>query len=203
MTQPRNPDYLYKYCSAERALQVLRDNQLYLCPPDKFNALYEGSIARLTHYSPEAGLDLAAKIAWIRHGLPVEDARLLLKERMPEEEVKKTFVDIASWLKGPAEKLRLNSGVTCFSTRRDDQHMWGTYGVNHFGACIEFCNRSGASEIIRRAQPVLYKDGSLADKLPELLKDDLSLDMYRLALWCFFVKSTDWRDGSELRVGRD
>lgn len=119
---------------------------------------------------------------------------------MPESEIKRTFTDVATWLREPAEKLRINSGVACFSIRRDDQHMWGTYGVNHSGACIEFYDRTEASEIHRRAQPVLNKDGSLATKLPELIQDNLSVDLHRLALWCYFVKSTDWRDEREWRV---
>jgi len=78
--------------------------------------------------------------------------------------------------------------------------MWGSYGANHSGVCIEFCNRSGVSEIFRRAQPVLYSAGSLAERLPDLIQQDLSLDLPRLALWIFFVKSTDWRDEHEWRV---
>lgn len=197
---PPNPDYLYRYCSAERAIQGLRDNSLYLCPPADFNDLYEGTVARLTQYDRTAGLALVAKIASIRHSLSLDVARAVLEESMPEPEIKRTFDDVAAWLREPAEKLRLNSGVTCFSLRRDDQHMWGTYGVNHTGVCIEFCNRSGRSEVLIRAQPVLYKNGSLADKLPDLLDDDLSLNIHRLALWCYFVKSTDWRDEREWRV---
>lgn len=197
---PRNPEYLYRYCSADRAIQVLHDNTLYLCPPADFNDLYEGTVARLTQYDFKAGLALVSKIASIRHGLTIESAQKMLKERMPEPEVRKTFEEVSAWLREPAEKLRLHSGVTCFSIRRDDQHMWGTYGVNHSGACIEFCNRSGNSEILKRAQPVLYKDGSLADRLTELLDDDLSLNIHRLALWAYFVKSTDWRDEREWRV---
>ena len=197
---PPNHEYLYRYCSVERAIQVLRDRQLYLCPPADFNDLYEGTIARLTHYSSDAGLNLVAKIASLRHSIPLDEARQMLKARMPESEIKRTFEDTAKWLIGPAEKLRTCSGVTCFSIRRDDQHMWGTYGVNHSGVCIEFSNRSGKSEIFQRAQPVLYKDGSLAEKLPELFDDDMSLNLHRLALWCYFVKSTDWRDEREWRV---
>lgn len=197
---PRDPEYLYRYCSAERAVQVLRDNSLYLCPPADFNDLYEGTVARLTQYDSGAGLALVSRIAAARHGLALESAQEMLRERMPEPEIRKTFVEISAWLREPAEKLRMHSGVTCFSVRRDDQHMWGTYGVNHSGTCIEFCNRSGESEIMKRAQPVLYKDGSLADKLPELLDDDLTLNIHRLALWCYFVKSTDWRDEREWRV---
>lgn len=197
---PPSPEYLYRYCSVDRALQVLSDRRLYLCPPADFNDLYEGTMARLTQYSPDAGLDLVARIASLRHSISLEQAREMLKARMPESEIKRTFTDTAKWLQEPAEKLRLNSGITCFSVRRDDQHMWGTYGMNHTGVCIEFSNRSGKSEILRRAQPVLYKDGSLAEKLPEMFKEDMSLDIHRLALWCYFVKSTDWRDEREWRV---
>jgi hypothetical protein len=195
-----SPEYFYRYCSAERALQVLHDNNLYLCPPADFNDLFEGTVARLTQYDPEAGLALVARIASVRHQLSLDDARAMLIERMPEAEIRRTFADVASWLREPAERLRMNSGVTCFSTRRDDQHMWGTYGVNHSGVCMEFCNRSGKSEIHRRAQPVLYRNGSLAENLPELLDNDLNLNVHRLALWCYFVKSTDWRDEHEWRV---
>jgi hypothetical protein len=197
---PPNPDYLYRYCSAERAIQVLRDKKLYLCPPKDLNDLYEGTVARLTQYDRKAGLELVAKIASVKHGMSLEAAREMLEEGMPEPEIKRTWEDVATWLVEPAEKLRLNSGVTCFSVRRDDQHMWGTYGVNHTGVCIEFCNRSGESEIHKRAQPILYMDGSLAEKLPDLIDDDLSLNTHRLALWCYFVKGTDWRDEREWRV---
>jgi hypothetical protein len=63
---------------------VLRDKQLDLCPPSNFNDVFEGSMARLTHYTPEAGLDLVAKIASVRHGDPLEKARSILERNMPE-----------------------------------------------------------------------------------------------------------------------
>lgn len=196
----KQPNYLYRYCSGERALQILGERRLYLCPPTDFNDLYEGTLARLTQYDRGAALDLVAKIAAIRQDSSPEVERAILEVQMPELELRKTFDDISRWLLDAAEKMRQFSGLTCFSVRPDDQRMWGTYGVNHSGACIEFSDRTGKSEIHRRAQPVLYRNGSLAEKLQEMIQEDLTLDLHRLALWCYFVKSEDWREEREWRV---
>jgi hypothetical protein len=118
---PANPEYLYRYCSAKRAVQMFRENRLFLCPPADFNDLYEGSIARLAQYNPDAGLQLIAKIASIRNSISIDETRTMLKDRMPETETKRAFNDTAAWLREPAEKLRTCSAVTCFSLRRDEQ----------------------------------------------------------------------------------
>jgi hypothetical protein len=194
------PTHLYRYCSAERAIQILAERRLFLSPPKNFNDLYEGTISRLTQYSREAACELFAKIVATRSSITLDAARATIRERDSEQMIQHTFDDICRWLEKPAELLRENSGLTCFSLRRDDQHMWGTYSVNHTGACIEFCDRSGQSEPLRRAQPVLYRDGSLSEHLPDLIAPDLSLNIHRLALWTYFVKSTDWRDEHEWRV---
>jgi len=198
--RPHDPSYLYRYCSAERAVQVLGEKRLFLSPPKDFNDIYEGTIARLVQYEKDAARELFVKFVALRGSLPLDAVRAKVRDREPDEQIRANFADVSTWLEGPAEKLRQHSGLTCFSLRRDDQHMWGTYGANQTGACIEFCNRSGTSEILRRAQPVLYRDGSLAKILPDLIQDDLSLDLHRLALWTYFVKSTDWRDEHEWRV---
>ena len=83
--------------------------------------IYTMSIARLDQYNPDAGLQLVAKIASIRDSISIDEARTMLKDRMPEAETKRAFNDIAAWLREPAEKLRSCSAVTCLSLRRDEQ----------------------------------------------------------------------------------
>lgn len=200
MTHP-SPEYLYRYCSAQRAIQVLSESRLFLCPPKDLNDLYEGSLGRLTHYDAKAARALQARIVSIHRRVSIETAFQLVDDYMPETAIRDTFGDITKWLITAAEQMREHSGITCFALRRDDQRMWATYGDNHSGVCLEFTGGSdGTSEIHKRAQPILYMSGALNEKLPELIQNDQTLDLHRLALWCYFVKSEDWREEREWRV---
>lgn len=196
----QNPRYLYRYCSAQRAIQILSESRLFLCPPKELNDLYEGSLGRLTHYDLMAAKALQARIVSIHKHVSMETAFKLVDTYMPEDAIKETFHNITDWLITAADQMREHSGVTCFSVCRDDQRMWATYGDNHSGVCIEFIDDTGTSEIHRRAQPILYMNGALNEKLPELILDDQTLDIHRLALLCYFVKSEDWRDEREWRI---
>lgn len=196
----KQPEYLYRYCSAERALQVLANRALFLCPPVKLNDLFEGSAARLTSYDLHAARELTAKIVSIRRQVGLEEAREITESKFPEHAIQDNFTDIAKLVKEIASEMRNNSGLTCFSEVNSDQRMWATYGCDHTGVCIEFTNRTGRSEIHRRAQPILYTDKTLSEHMPSLIKDDLTIDVYRLALWCFFVKSMEWAGEREWRV---
>jgi len=171
-----------------------------MCPPSQLNDLYEGTVGRLKQFDLGTATEVVSIIASIRRGLTTDQARDAIKANMPESEIHTTFDEIIDWIRETAEKLRCHSGITCFSQIRGDQRMWATYGDNHSGVCIEFANRTGASEIHKRAQPVLYSSEALSHVMPQLIRDDLTLDIYRLALWCYFVKSEDWRDEHEWRV---
>ena len=78
------PDYLYKYCSLERGLQILKDCELFLCPPQNLNDLFELSVMPHVEYNEERAKFLE-HVRWIVNGLDEEGAmELALKSDKAE-----------------------------------------------------------------------------------------------------------------------
>src|SRR5262245_28442935 len=55
------PKYLYRYCSADRAIQILRDKTLYLCPPEKLNDVFEGAVGSAVRYDAALARELEVR----------------------------------------------------------------------------------------------------------------------------------------------
>src|SRR5258708_28809783 len=55
------PRFLYKYCSAARAVQILRDRFVYLAPVDKLNDVFEASVGSLLTLTTSAANKLVLK----------------------------------------------------------------------------------------------------------------------------------------------
>lgn len=192
------PTCVYKYCSAQRALQVLSDSYLYLCPPEELNDLYEFTISRLPSYTHEAGKFLEY-VRWRSQGVCDNDARAVV-DKMADSEIQENYEYFEANLRELNSKLRVHSGVTCFSAKFMDQRMWGTYGDIHRGVCIQFSNVEEDSKVHKHILPVTYTGGVSDDLLPRLLKQDGSVNVETLAREMYLTKTLDWRDEEEWRI---
>jgi hypothetical protein len=92
-----------------------------------------------------------------------------------------------------------HSGVTCFSSKRNDQRLWATYGQNHSGAVIEFTTDRQVSRFSSHLSPVAYTDTKLPLCPSEFFTNSLEIDQWLLSV-CFCIKHLDWRDEHEWRL---
>jgi len=196
----QKPTYIYKYCSVARGIQVLSECALYLCPPDRLNDLAEFTISRLGlgSYDPERA-KFVEYVRWRAAGAAHEDAKAMVDRASPEE-CRSNYEYFEAGLRDLNARLRANSGITCFSARFMDQRMWGTYGDNHGGVCIQFTNAEGLSVVHRHLLPVAYNDTIDPEILIHLLKPDGAVDVEVLARELYLTKTTDWRDEEEWRI---
>jgi|SRR5579871_278404 len=192
------PRYLYKYCSADRALQVLSENTLYLCPPEQLNDLCEFTISRLGSYD-RVRAKFLEYVRWRAHGLSKDEANARV-EKMPEDELRKNYEYFETKLRELNSDARLHSGVTCFSARFMDQRMWSQYGDNHAGVIIQFSNADDASKVHTHALPVRYSNDTGDEILARLMRPNGAIDVEVLASELYLTKTKDWRDEEEWRI---
>lgn len=124
MNEPK-PKYLYKFCSAERAIQVIRDRYLYLCPPVDLNDMHEGTIQYLLRYSEAAAFALMSRRVEVQCGYNKTEAAEVIKDCIKNDEIDEYFFWFAERLKSINLQMRQHSGITCFTERLNDQRMWG------------------------------------------------------------------------------
>lgn len=121
-------DILYKYRSmasrtgAERAMDILVNNQLYAAAPETFDDLFECR-STMNFDAPKE-----AKIAGAQRQYPGLDATELLNK----------CAELESKDHSPIlDRFRAGMGAICLFTRPDDLLMWAYYGGGHNGICIE------------------------------------------------------------------
>lgn len=195
MTKPK---YIYKYCSAERAIQVLSECSLYLCPPEKQNDLCEFNLSRFGKYDPERAKFLEC-LRWKANGADSELANSQANSAS-EAELRYQYEYFERGLHNLNSQARVHSGITSFSATFLDQRMFATYGDNHAGVCIQFSNVEGRSHVHKHLLPVTYTDEIADDLIIKLIKPNGSIDVEVLAREMYLVKSTDWRDECEWRI---
>lgn len=197
---PDKPLYLYKFCSAERAMQVLSDLYLYLSSPVELNDMHEGSIKSILHHTADHAFSLQVRFVQIETGYEIDEARDFVRVEFTQRQLDDAYLKVCDTIRNLNAKMRQHSGVTCFTARGDDQRMWGTYGDNHRGVCMQFHNSDPASLISSSCLPVIYGDQQHEGNLSSLLSGDGTLNIHTLASLCYLRKSRDWRDEREWRI---
>ena len=162
--------------------------------------MHEGSIASLLHHTPKRAFDLQVRLVQIESGYGFDEARDFVRNAFTQNQLDDTYFEVDHTIMRLNSKMRQYSGVTCFTTKGDDQRMWGTYGDNHAGVCIQFHNGHPASLIASSCLPVIYGDLPHEGTLSSLLSDDGTLNTNALASLCYLHKSNDWRDEREWRI---
>lgn len=196
---PGKPQYLYRYCNADRALQILRDNYMYLAPPSAMNDLIEGTPARVCKYSKEQARELDIR-RYMTEGLSRRSAAELIDAKVSVAEQRENFEYFANELVKIAVAMREHSGLISLSEAFNHQKMWGTYGDNHSGACIQFWRDSGQSRVHKHALPVEYSHKDLTGELISRLEEDGSVSSTLLGQLLYLRKTPEWQDEHEWRI---
>src|SRR5829696_799993 len=194
------PPYLYKYCSAARAAQIIRDLTFYFAPVSKLNDLYEFRVRSLYRETQESRRRVFAK-QLVNQGWFDTTEEAIESIDTPEliASADSAYSYFLETLNGQLAAIMQHSGVTCFSAHRNNQRMWGTYGDAHAGAVIEFTTSSEASSFADHLMPVLYA-ADKPDLCPsEFLTADLKLDQWLCGALCC-IKHYHWRDEAEWRL---
>jgi Protein of unknown function (DUF2971) len=196
----KKPPFLYKYCSLERAVQILKDQYVYLCAPEDLNDLFEGSVGRIPEYTPEIGFELEWRRIRAYTGWTNEESKSFVREQNDEAEMLSGFNYSVDQLKILNSLVRKHSGITCFSEHRMDQRMWGTYGDNHRGVCIEFVNHGPSSLIGKHALPVVYEGKQDTEVVSDVMSDDGTLNIGLFGFHFYLKKSIAWESEREWRI---
>jgi len=195
----KKPEYVYKYCSASRAVQILRDNTFYFAPASQLNDLYEFRAKSLLTVDEKSKFRLYAKRLVAAGMFGTFDKAFDIAGDLGPEIVDETWNDTLPQIHSALRNAMQHSGVTCFSSSRNDQRMWGTYGDNHQGAALEFSADPMHSRYAKHLMPVLYIDVKPFICPSELLTDKFSIDQWLLG--CLFcMKHCHWRDEREWRL---
>jgi hypothetical protein len=192
------PDFVYKYSSADRVANILRDLTFYFGAAAPQNDLFEFRVQSLLAQTPgTAQRVFASYLLATGEAGDVEDA-LNIARTIDQETVQAISDDVIENLNRQLSLIREHSGVTCFSSRRNDQRMWAAYGDNHAGAAIEFTTNPDRSRFASHLSRVLYVNKKLPI-CPSMLFTEGRLNE-RLASMLLCVKHTDWRDEEEWRL---
>jgi hypothetical protein len=199
MARPVLPNYLYKYCSAVRATQILRDLSLYLATSTQLNDLFEFRFRSLLTETPEGKIIASAK-RFLLEGIEKDiESATELARGMNVTFHEDSYNSIVSHVTGLADAVRKYSGVTCFSAEVNNQRMWATYGDNHSGAVIEFSTAPESCPFRDRLAPVIYRSTTIPWGPEDLLDDTCKADLSKLQFLMQF-KHVDWRDENEWRI---
>jgi hypothetical protein len=194
------PEYVYKYHSASRVAQIVRDLTFYFAPVSQLNDLYEFRARSLYTETPDSKYRAYAKrLVHERWFDSVEEAVEGIKSCDLESQVAEAYTFFIQQLNATLARIMQHSGVTCFSQYRNNQRMWGTYGANHTGAVIEFSTSSDKSMFASHLMPVLYFEKRFELCPSEFLTDSLTLDQRLCGALCC-IKHWHWRDEGEWRL---
>ncbi len=193
------PKHLYKYTSASRAVQIIRDLTFYYAPVKQLNDLFDFRVKSLFTETPDSKYQVYAKRLLVDGWFSDEDDAIAAAKTMGKDEVESTYEYFLAKLMPELEKIMNHSGVTCFSSERNNQRMWGTYGDNHTGICIEYDASNDSSNISNYLMPVHYTSHKIPFCPSEIMNDKLSIDL-RLINVFLCIKHNDWKEEREWRL---
>ncbi|MER9255367.1 DUF2971 domain-containing protein [Mesorhizobium sp. M0598] len=193
------PPFVYKYCSAKRAIQIVGDLTIFLAPAAGQNDLYEFRARSLYRDTDESRYRVFAKTLVAEGWYATFDEALAASKELDAIDTDARYQAFLEALHRSLDRIMAHSGVTCFSSERNNQRMWGTYGDNHSGAVIEFSTSPLDSRLGGHFGPVIYTTSKL-DLCPSaFLLEDMRLNE-QLMSSMLYVKHADWQDEKEWRL---
>jgi hypothetical protein len=192
------PKFLYKYCSAPRAAQILSDLTFYYTPARALNDLYDLG----AHAYRE---DAESKYRVFANRLIALGCHSDFTEAFAEAKstslssVEETYSFFVEQLNTQLRALQSHSGVTCFTSERNNQRMWGTYGAEHSGAVLEFTTDPERARFAAHLNPIIYTAVKPPICPSALVTAEQELNQQMVVL-LFSVKSLDWKEEREWRL---
>ncbi len=137
------PDFLYKYTSVDRALEVLRTGEVYFPHRQELNDPFDGRCI-MDAATPEQRKEIIKLVVkmCIEHEKKGHDLSGMLSG-MGREEYYNRFIEDEKFASNIMQKLAkemdvFNIGVYCFTEKQDSIIMWAHYANNHKGCCLKF-----------------------------------------------------------------
>ena len=177
------PDYFYKFTNAERAIGIIKERQLWFSKPENFNDPFDCNINLIDFEPNEDQIKM------------VINDKLQGNRKAKREEIRKNKRNayrIRNQFAEQANEMYQNSGVCCFSERKDNILLWGHYADNHKGVCLKFSN--DISKIATMTGKVNYRD--------KYEKASFFNDKGNAVYHLIFTKSKDWNYEREIRCVR-
>ena len=184
-----NVTRLYKYRAFdERALNILRDQEVWMAGPESFNDPFD---CALSPPSERTTKDLLEQLFALNEELyGKEKAQRInkdIKERNKNKEVK--VIGNSSLEKHLSEAMKM--GVFSLSEKPDNILMWSHYGDHHKGFCIEFERSNHPHNFLNH---VMCRPVNYSSKYPNLNR---MLNHFDINL---FTKAKDWEYEAEWRL---
>lgn len=190
--------FLHRFCSGERAIQVLKDRTVYLAPPSSLNDPFEftGMVdIECTQDDRKVLLDYVA-----RNQLKLSEEQIKQSEEKRQSMSESDFwIYLLSWeVRGLLRFLYQFSGVSCFTRHFDHPLLWSHYADSHKGVCLVFNNLDNLCPLFKFAAPVEYTDLPPKIRLLDyyLNKDNFINDIHKV----FHTKQSAWSYENEWRV---
>lgn len=188
------PPVVYKFESFNvQSLLNLKSQSLYFGSPRNFNDPYDCAITA-TVRDPSADEVELIRQHYVNDTVTPDSVREQFRT-MPFHELKQLLITSAK--KGIAdvrEKFLNTKGVTCFSEHNDELLMWGHYGGQYKGFCLEFATSKEPFTKLRQVQYLdVIPQVDIADCMVKKNYDKLLDDLY-----C--TKSSFWKYEKEWRA---
>lgn len=177
------PHTLYKYCSAERALQILNNHSVMFSSHHDFNDPFDCAIDIDGHNTFEEWKEYLQK-----HGFTDIKADILAHEILSDA-AKASCIIRESYYKALSQM-----GILCLTVRNDNLLMWAHYSNNHQGVCLRFDISKDVSTFCFPKRVYYSDDYPRLNYLRSYLNNDINT---HLAIW---HKSRDWAYEEEYRV---
>lgn len=177
------PPIIYHYTSIDTAALIVGNQTLKFAPPPEFNDpldMYEG----LVTYQA----DSRTIRTWIRRNFPL----LTSKRRRTMEHLVLTRPEAAEKFKGALTKIKLHSGVCCFSKVPDQVLMWSHYAQKHRGVCFGF-----NIQPIRKKEDFVVFDVNYVDAVTSA---NFFTEREKILRHWALTKSTAWAYEQEVRA---
>lgn len=193
------PQYIYRYCGADRAAQILRDLMFYFAPVSQLNDLFDFRARSLYTENSESKYRLFAKRLVAERWFSDFQEALEAAKSMSGDDVDDTYAHFLQQLNDYLAKVMKHSGVTCFTSERNNQRMWGQYGGNHAGANIEFSASAEHSCFASHLTPVMYTDSKMPICPSEFATNQMRFDDWLVGMFCC-IKHVHWKEECEWRL---
>ena len=121
------PRFLYKYCSLQRALEIIGNQSVYFATYDLFNDPFDCAML------VDPNCSKADWESYLRlQGVDSAMVNSIVDDMMSHPE-KGTEI-----IRDSIEKVKKNIGVLCLSDRPNNLLLWAHYADQHHGVCLEF-----------------------------------------------------------------
>jgi len=177
------PEYFFKFTSAKRAIEIVKNSQLWFSNPKTFNDPFDTNID-LIDFEPND-----KQIAMV-----IND-KVQGNRRTRREEIKKNNKNahrIRNQFSEQSNDFFQNSGVCCFSEVNDNILLWAHYANNHKGVCLKF--HKTISDITTMTGKVKYRD--------KYQKASFFNHEGGAIYHLIFTKAQDWHYEQEIRALR-